>query len=353
MRTKLNALLLGALVLFGWAAGCAGVQKPLELTLQAALEIALEQNLNFRLATLDWQAARRELERAQIVGDEEMLIQAEKGWAEAEQAYREKTRELQDLVRTSYQELLQSETTVQNAQAALERAQKQLALDENKYKAGLLSALDIERSQNSLFDAEHRLERAVVDLETKRMRFNEALGLPLTEQVVLTERLLLDFVPFTLSLETCYQLALDLDQGVVQAQANLQKAQEAVAAAHSPFTPLVELERALMNREKAEIALLQAEQALYFRIRSQYYGLLDQVHALELLERNLELERKALQAEESKYAAGVISNAEIVAKQERLAQLEQEYSQNLFQYSLARIKLLQAMGAQEGETDEN
>jgi len=36
-----------------------------------------------------------------------------------------------------------------------------------------------------------------------------------------------------------------------------------------------------------------------------------------------------------------------VAKQERLAQLEQEYSASLLQYSLARVKLLQAMGQQE------
>ncbi len=74
---------------------------------------------------------------------------------------------------------------------------------------------------------------------------------------------------------------------------------------------------------------------------------MDQAHALELAKRNIELERKALQAEQSKYQAGVISNADIVAKQERLAQLEQEYSASLLQYSLARVKLLQAMGQQE------
>ena len=74
---------------------------------------------------------------------------------------------------------------------------------------------------------------------------------------------------------------------------------------------------------------------------------MDQAHALELAKRNIDLERKALQAEQSMYQACVISNADIVAKQERLAQLEQEYSASLLQYSLARVKLLQAMVQQE------
>ncbi|HOL99167.1 TolC family protein [Candidatus Darwinibacter acetoxidans] len=346
MRRSLSFLVLVALVL-GLGAGPKAAAQPLELTVEQAAELALQHNLSYRLATLDWESAKANLERAQIVGDADMLREAEKEWAQAEKTYAEKTKELKDQVRSAYQELLQSETTVENALRAKERAENQLAMDENKFKAGLLSSLDIERSRNSLFDAEHRHQRAVIDLETKRMRFNELLGLPLDTEVVLTERLLLAFVPFTWDLETCFELALALDASVAEARERLARAQEAVLAAQSPFTPRVELEQALVSEEKAKIQLQQAEQALYFRIRGDYYALLDQAHALELAARNIELERKALQAEQSKYQAGVISNADIVAKQERLAQLEQEYSASLLQYSLARVKLLQAMGQQE------
>lgn len=355
MRKSVSLVLIAALLAWWSMSLGAAAAEPLELTVEAATELALQYNLSYRVATLDWQSARANLERAQIVGDADMLRDAQKKWAQAEKTYAEKTQELKDSVRTSYQELLQSEASVENARLAKERAANQLAMDENKFKAGLLSSLDLERSQNSLFDAEHRYERALIDLATKRMRFNELIGLPLDTEVVLTERLLLSFVPFEWDLETCYELALPLDSGVASAREALAKAQEAVAAAQSPFTPKVELEEALVNEEKARIQLEQAEQALYFRIRSEYYSLLDQAHNLEMAQRNIELERKALQAERSKYEAGVISNAEIVAKQERLAQLEQEYSANLLQYSLARVKLLQAMGkhAESGEQNEN
>jgi outer membrane protein TolC len=318
-----------------------------ELTVEDAVRIAFEHNLNYQIATLDWQAAQAKLERAQIVGDEEMLTEAEKEWEKAQEVYGEKRQELRDLVRTSYQQLLESETMVENAKTAKERAQSQLAMDENKYKAGLLSSLDIERAQNSLFDAQHRHERAIIDLDTQRMKFNEILGLPLDEEVVLTESLLLSFVPFTMSLEDCYGFALELDSAILTAKENLQNAKEAVLIAQSPFTPRVELEQALMNEEKAEIGLSQAQQSLYFRIRGDYYALVNQAHSLEMAERNIKLERQTLLAEESKYAAGVLSNAQIVAQQEKLANLEEQYSADLSLYSQARIKLLQAIGRYE------
>ena len=329
--------------------------KVLELTVQGAIALALENNLSFQIATLDWQQAKAKLERAQIVGDEEMLAEAEKEWEKAQEVYAERRRELKDLVRTGYQQLLKSEAMVDNARSAKERAESQLGIDENKYKAGLLSTLDIERAQNSLYDAEHRYEQALVDLETQRMQFNSMLGLPREQEVVLTERLLLDFVPFTYSLETCYELALQLDADVLAARERLQKAREAVQIAQSPFTPRVELEQALVEEEKAEIGLQQAEEALYFRIRGDYYALLDQVHKLEMTERSIKLERQALLAEESKYAAGVLSNAQIVAQQEKLAGLEEQYSAELSAYAQARIKMLQTIGKYEesGEDHED
>ncbi|NMB02080.1 MAG: TolC family protein [Firmicutes bacterium] len=353
-KTELKSF--GTLVLILMlASACFAEGGVLELRVSDAVELALAQNLNFQLATLDWQAARAKLERAHIVGDEEMLREAEKEWEDADKAYAEKKQELKSLVRTSYQQLLESENMVQHAKTAQKRAESQLAMDENKFRAGLLSSLDIERAQNSLFDASHRYEKAIVDLETQAMRFNEILGLPFGQKVVLTERLLLDFVPFTLDLATCYDLALPLDSAVIAAKEALHKAQETVLVARSPFTPRVELEQALVNEEKAEIRLQQAEQALYFRIRTDFYALLDLAHSLELADRNLELERQALKAEESKYAAGVVSNAQIVAQQENLAKMEQDYSSSLLNYSLARIKLLQAIGQYEeaGESNGN
>lgn len=321
--------------------------ETLELSLAEAFALSLANNLSFRLQRIDWQAARADLERAEIVGDSEMLKEASEAWEKANQLYLDEKASLYSSVRNSYYQLLEKETSVANVLKAKERAENQLAVDKKKFEAGLLSTLDIQRSENSLFEAEYRYEKELIGLETERMKFNELLGLPLDTQIVLTERMLLEFVPFELDLAACVELAFSVDGGIAAAKEILAKAKEAVSAASSPFSPRVELERALAEEEKAEIALRQAEQNLYFKIRSSFYSLLDQAHNLEALEQQIELERKTLQAEEAKYAAGVLSNAQIVSQQEKLADLERSYSSSLLSYTLARLDLLRTIGLAE------
>lgn len=353
MTKKLRITWLWPLILiFAFTHLAAGAE--LELSVADAIDLALEHNLDFRLSTLDWQQAKAAVDRAYIVEDEEMIEEAEEEWEKADNFYREQKQNLESLVRTNYQELLERETMVANGKKAWERAKNQLAIDENKYEAGLLSTLDIQRAKNSLFDAEYRYEAIQIELETQQMQFNKLLGLAFDQKLNLTERLLLDFIPFTFDLETCYDLAFAHDNSILTAKEALNTAKEEVLVAQSPFTPRVELELAQMKKEKANIRLKQAEQDLYFQIRRDYYALMNQAHNLQLKEAELELERKNLQAEESKYAAGVLSNAQIVAQQEKLAQLEQDYSADLLSYSLARMKLLQIIGKEDSwsENDE-
>ena len=51
--------------------------QPLKLDVEGAINLALELNLDFRLIMLDWEQAQASLKRAQIVGDEDMLAEAE------------------------------------------------------------------------------------------------------------------------------------------------------------------------------------------------------------------------------------------------------------------------------------
>lgn len=339
------------LAVTGWA----GQKEVLELSLAESTELALENNLDFALITLDLEQAKLGLERAEIVGDSEMIEEAKKELEKVSKTYIESKQNLITAVRSMYQEVLEGETNAANRLKASERASDQLKIDQSKYAAGLLSSLDIMRAENSLANAEASYESALVNLATKRMQFNQLLGLPLQQEVVLTEQLLLDFVPFELTLEECYALALEVDSSILTAEENLVKAQEGVTAAQSPFTPKAELDKALAAEQKAEIQLEKAKQSLYFKIRSDFYALHDMANTVSAKEREVELERQILLAEEGKYAAGVISNAQIVAQQEKVARVEQEYSDALLNYNLRRTNLLQQIGKPElvwGENDE-
>lgn len=344
LKNKNVILLLSLIFCFLFTSNSYAKTDVLKLQIADAVTLALKNNLDFKITVLDWEAAKAALNRAQIVGEEEMLKEAEKKWEQENALYEKRKTNLTNLVRNAYREVLEEESAVENRLEAKKRAEAQLEIDERKYEAGLLSSLDIRRAQNSLSNAEYSYRAAAINLTTKYMEFNQLLGLELEQEVTLAERLSFAFRPFPLELEEYYHLALELDQDVVAALENLKKAEEKVLAAQGPFTPRVELEEALILEEKAQIQVEKSKQALYFKIRQDYYNLQTLAHTVRTKEKEIEFEKQVLQAEESKYAAGVISNAQIVAQQEKVAGAEQAYSDALLQYSLNRNRLLQAVG---------
>ena len=62
MRRSLSFLVLVALIL-GLGADPEAAAQHLELTVEQAAELALQHNLSYRLATLDWESAKAKLER--------------------------------------------------------------------------------------------------------------------------------------------------------------------------------------------------------------------------------------------------------------------------------------------------
>ena len=131
-----------------------------------------------------------------------------------QQNYEQQRRDLITLVKTTYYDLLQQEASIDDLNKALNRAQSQLELDQAKFKAGIISSLDVLRSENNLLNSEINLKKAKVSLETKYMEFNRELNLDLTLKVKLIEKLAVEFIPFNMSLLEGYELALDFDQTI-------------------------------------------------------------------------------------------------------------------------------------------
>jgi len=322
--------------------------QPIPLSLEQAIAAALAGNLNLRLRVIDLQQAEKELDRALFIGDDEMIEAAQTKLEQARETYNTSRRDLISSVRSKYYEVLQQEAAVQNQAKALEQARTQLEIDQAKFEAGMISALDLQRTKNSLMNTEFSYQSALTTLETKYMEMNQMLGLELSSPIVLTEKISVEFVPFDLELEQAYQLALAHNKGVAQAREKLDKALEKVRAYDNPYTPRVDLENAKVEVEKAQIELKREESDLYFSIRRDYYELKKRANDVLAKERDLEHEQQNLMAAEAKYAAGAISNKQVVDQQEALAKAEQAYTQALWDYSQYRTQFLITIGLEQG-----
>ncbi len=319
-------------------------EEIIKLSLDQAIEQALSGNLDLYLTNLEYQQAEEELKRAQIINDSEMLANAQELVEKQAETYANNRRDLITQVRTSYYELLQQEATVANQAKSLDRANDQFKVDQAKFDAGVISTLDLQRSENSVLNAKHTYGNALVGLETKYLEFQRTLGLSLAVKVELTDEINVDYVPFEMELDNAYQLALAYDPSIINAQAAVNTAKDGVAAADNPFTPRVDLEKAEVELEKAEIKLAQAKDALYLRIWNEYYQIKTAAADIATKERELKLEQQVLQAEETKYNAGVISNQAVVSQQEKLAQAETAHIQALWNYSQLRHQFLINIG---------
>ena len=293
-----------------------------------------------------------DLEQAQagdqaLVDDAELIEKAQAALEQAQNNYYTAKRDLVTKVRSKYYEVLQQEASVKNQAKALDRARTQLEIDQAKFEAGMISSLDLQRTKNSLANAQHSYESALITLETKYLEFCQLLGFVFGTSIVLTEEISVEFVPFELDLERAYMSALDHDQSVAAAKTPWQRR---LMPSRLPtiVPPRVDLEKARVDRQKAEIKLRQAEQNLYLRVRSEFYQVKNAAANVLAKERELELERQNLKAEEAKYAAGVISNQAVVAQQEKLAQAEDAYTQALWNYSQQRTQFMISIGMEQG-----
>lgn len=346
---KRCAVLIFSLLLVVESLGIASAQgQSVELNFEQAVAAALKQNLDCSLLLIDLEQAQAELDRALYVDDAELIEKAQAALEQAQNNYYTAKRDLVTKVRSKYYEVLQQEASVKNQAKALDRARTQLEIDQAKFEAGMISSLDLQRTKNSLANAQHSYESALITLETKYLEFCQLLGFEFGTSIVLTEEISVEFVPFELDLDQAYMSALDHDQSVAAAKDTLAKAIDAVKAADNPFTPRVDLEKARVDRQKAEIKLRQAEQNLYLRVRSEFYQVKNAAANVLAKERELELERQNLKAEEAKYAAGVISNQAVVAQQEKLAQAEDAYTQALWNYSQQRTQFMISIGMEQG-----
>lgn len=328
-------------------AGAADKEQIFEVNLNQAVELALKQNADFYLAALDLKQAKAAFNRAVLINDAEMIETAEETLEKQQQSFDNSKRDLITSIRKMYYDLLQHQAAVTDQQRALSRAETQFEIDQTKYDAGVISSLDIQRSENNLLNAKNSYNKELISLETKYLEFNRILGIDLANKVRLTEQIVFEFKPFNMELEEAYKLALDFDQSIAAAEEAVSKAIENVKAADNPYTPPVDLEKALVEQEKAEVKLEQAKVSLYFKIRSDFYSLKNAETDIHTKARQLKLEQHILQSEEAKYAAGVISNEAVVTQQEKLAQAENAYTQALSSYSQARSNFLVQIGQPE------
>ncbi|MCU1291719.1 MAG: outer rane efflux protein [Bryobacterales bacterium] len=331
------------------------------------LQGALSQSIYDPVLRRNWQASK-ESERASVLSAKD-------------------TRELVVLaVGGTYLQTLAASARVDSQRAQVENAQAIHRQAVVRKEAGTNSKIDVMRSLVELQTEQQRLSSLEADLRKQKLSLARIVGLPLGQELTLSEPLLFTEAPIPPP-PTAIQLAYTRRADLQAADAQVRAADRALSAAHAERLPSVSVNgdygalgpnpttahgvfavtgsvnmpiwqggRVKGDIQQAEAALRQrqaeladARAAVEQEVRNALIELETAAGQVKLAGTNRDYARETLLEARDRFAAGVATTVEVVQAQEQVAGAESDYISSLFSFDLAKLALARATG--EAETD--
>jgi outer membrane protein TolC len=278
------------------------------------------------------------------------------------------------------------QTIAARARMASEEAQLNSAnagYDQSKQQneQGLIAKVDADRSEVQALTHQQRLLSLKNDLAKQKINLARMIGLPandhydLTDEVAFSAAASLDVEQ---ALAQAYQQRADLKAADAQVRA-AERAHAAARAERYPslgatadyggigvnpsqlqttYTATASLKIPIWQGGRAEADIQQSDAALAQRraeyedlkgqiesdVRSAYLDLQAAASQVEVGQKNVDVNKEALELTRQKKEAGVIDNVTYVQAQEEVTNAEFDYINGVFAYNIAKLSLARAMG---------
>jgi outer membrane protein TolC len=278
------------------------------------------------------------------------------------------------------------QTVAAKARVASEDAQLQSAnavFDQSKQQLeqGLIAKVDADRNEVQALTHQQRLLSLKNDLAKQKINLARMIGLPANDQYDLS-----DEVPFApaaqLTMEEALAQAFRQRADLKAAEAQVRAAERAHAAARAErypslgvtadyggigvnpnqiettYTAQAGLKIPIWQGGKAEGDIQQSDAAMAQRraeyedlkgqiesdVRSAYLDLQAAASQVEVAQRNVQVNKEALELTRQKVEVGVIDNVAYVQAQEEVTNAEFDFINGVFAFNVAKLSLARAMG---------
>jgi outer membrane protein TolC len=278
------------------------------------------------------------------------------------------------------------QTIAAKARVASEDAQLQSAnavFDQSKQQLGqgLIAKVDADKNEVQALTHQQRLLSLKNDLAKQKINLARMIGLPANEQYDLTDEV--PFVPAApMTVEEALAQAFQQRADLKAADAQVRAAERAHAAARAErypslgvtadyggigvnpnqlettYTAQASLKIPIWQGGKAEGDIQQADAALAQRraeyqdlkgqiesdVRSAYLDLQAAASQVEVAQRNVQVNKEALELTRQRVEVGVIDNVTYVQAQEEVTNAEFDFINGVFAFNVAKLSLARAMG---------
>ncbi len=283
-----------------------------------------------------------------------------------------------------YLQALAGESRVKSEQTQVDTAEAVYRQAVDYKSSGLIPAIDVLRAQVELEADRQRLVSAQSDFDKMKLSLAQAIGLPLEQQIRLSDQLSPETAP-AVTLDQALDRAYDNRSDYRSAQSLVKAAQfsrraavaerypsvaatvdygtigQSVTQNHGTFTAAIGLNIPIYEGGRTEARITDADAVLRqreaerdalrsqieFEVRTVFLDLKSTLDQVKLASNARSLADTQVAQARDRFAAGVATSLEVVQAQQALAVASDNYISSLFNYNLAKGSLARTAGQAE------
>lgn len=316
----------------------------ISVDLNTAVNNALENDLDFKIATINFEKAELEYEKKKanylLQQSRYNELEMESSYNSAKNIYRNSKNQLINSVITGYTGLWLADLDLQIKNINFQLEEIRLEEAEAQYQIGDIGSIDLLDRENSYKDAQFNLEIANDDYQQDIKEFAiklnlegkelELASISYSENWQMSEEELINAI-----LENSFDLRSKKDQ-ITLAEIDLER-----ACVSSP-----ELDRKAIkkNLEIAKLELEKNREELIKDTQQSFYQFKRAVKRIELNEERLKGAEEKYKLREEQYMAGLITRIEVLEYEASMLQARYNYLSAVADYYLQKQILRQNMG---------
>jgi outer membrane protein len=221
------------------------------------------------------------------------------------------------------------------------RVQQQRDIARMRHGAGQITDLQLRYSEQNLLASEITGKAAENNLKLAWMLFEQATGIK-ADSGILIETVLFSEEP--VDLQKALEQGLMKRFEITTAKQAVEKAKKDVELADNEYTPKVELQKALIALEQAELNLDQVINKISYEIWQSVFKLEEAVYKYNLAQDQLDLAYMGLSLAELNYNNGLNTLLDVMNAQSQLAEAEVNAVAAAYDYNACLAEYLNAIG---------
>lgn len=343
------------LVIFFIFSGGLFAAETKEMNLSQAINLALKNNLNLKIANLDLENAQIDYEKTKannlLTESRYIQLQGDLGLLQAKDNYTQTRNQVIIDVVQKYFQLNQAEKNITSKSKEAELEGNLLEEVKAQVKAGHKGSLDLLQQENKYNNAVFNLEKANDDFHQSFREFKLGLNNQGEEEFNLVE---VDYLKvWEIGEEEVLKKAIENSFTLELRRRQIELAKVDLERAEVTASPELDLRKLRNNIELANLNLNKTQKELDNSIRKQFYAYKQSINSLDLSQQNLNQSQESSSIIIEQVKAGLKTKNDLLSAEISLLQAEYNLNSAILNYYTAKLTLQKLIGQkiEEGEIE--